>query len=310
MLLSTAACELTEVITPAGEDIVVVEAVLRSDQASQRFLLHRTLNGGTMEGVPGARVSVITPDGGEVLFAEDASLTCLQWEEPDTAVEARIEVEATCYTSPEEAGHWVVVGATYELRIQTADGRQLRGRTEVPGAFSWRAPAALREPITGDPACTLPPDMVVPLVWSSSPGAWVYLAEMKILGLKAALAERGIPNAPDSLRLTGVSISEADTLLAIPTQLGVFQRGQLDQALLRELQRGFPQGVQAQVVVAALDRNLVNALRGGAFNPSGNIRISSVVGDGIGVFGSLVPLSFSLQVQDGDPGFRCTGGAG
>lgn len=39
--------------------------------------------------------------------------------------------------------------------------------------------------------------------------------------------------------------------------------------------------------IAAGDRNYVNWLRGGRFNPSGMIRVPSVHGDGTGVFGSV-----------------------
>jgi len=51
--------------------------------------------------------------------------------------------------------------------------------------------------------------------------------------------------------------------------------------------------------VAAADRNYVNAVRGGGFNPSGPVRVSSVVGDGIGTFGSLVPLRLFVVVGTG-----------
>ena len=37
----------------------------------------------------------------------------------------------------------------------------------------------------------------------------------------------------------------------------------------------------------------------GGFNPSGNVRISSVVGDGVGVFGSLVPRRLFMRVGTG-----------
>jgi hypothetical protein len=48
--------------------------------------------------------------------------------------------------------------------------------------------------------------------------------------------------------------------------------------------------------VAAADRNYINGVRGGSFNPSGPVRISSVVGDAVGVFGSLVPLHASIII--------------
>ncbi|HLM67787.1 MAG TPA: hypothetical protein VK358_09680, partial [Longimicrobium sp.] len=69
-----------------------------------------------------------------------------------------------------------------------------------------------------------------------------------------------------------------------------------NQDLLRALQGGLPDKTAATVVVAAADRNFVNGVRGGNFNPSGQVRISSIVGDGVGVFGSLTPLSFTIRV--------------
>ncbi len=49
------------------------------------------------------------------------------------------------------------------------------------------------------------------------------------------------------------------------------------------------------MTVAAADRNYINGVRGGSFNPSGQVRISSVTGDGVGVFGSLVPLQAAVE---------------
>ncbi len=303
--VAAAGCELTEVVTPPGEDILVIEAVLRADSRPQHFLLHRSLDGRVVGGAPGAAVSVITPEGAEVVFREDAAGACARWlEEGDSASDSDLEVQATCYTSPEEAGTWVVAGEEYQLRIETADGRRVRGRTRVPGAFAFRSPLPPRDSVEGVPYCTLAPGSVLRLVWSSSPGAWVYLASLDVFGLRAALAERGIDDIPEPVRLTGISISESDTTLILPTQFGVFERAELDQTLLRALQGGLPQGVRGEVVIAAFDRNLVNAVRGGAFNPSGNVRISSVVGDGVGVFGSLVPLSLTVAVAE-DGGSRC-----
>ena len=51
---------------------------------------------------------------------------------------------------------------------------------------------------------------------------------------------------------------------------------------------GLPTDVAAEFVVAAADRNYVNWVRGGHFNPSGIVQIPSLVGVGTGVFGSIV----------------------
>jgi hypothetical protein len=305
LVLGGAACELTEVITPASRELVVVEAVLRADGQTQRFLLHRSLDGRIIGGVEMARVAVLTPDGSEVVFLEDTPRACIPpGETLDSLITANFDIRATCYTSPDDGG-WVRPGEEYQLRIETADGRDLRGRTRVPGDFGFLSPALPSGSADEPPRCLLPPGTRFPLVWSASPGAWAYLATMDVFGLDAAVADLGLEPLPEPVRLRGIAISEADTTLVLPSQFGLFERGDLDQELLVLLQGGFPPDVDAEVVVAAYDRNLVNAVRGGAFNPSGNVRISSVVGDGVGVFGSLVPRSLQVSVRASGRGIPC-----
>jgi hypothetical protein len=67
----------------------------------------------------------------------------------------------------------------------------------------------------------------------------------------------------------------------------VFERFQYDSDLLLAIRDGFPDFTLVELVLAAADRNWVNSVRGGNFNPSGLVRISTVVGDGVGVFASL-----------------------
>lgn len=50
--------------------------------------------------------------------------------------------------------------------------------------------------------------------------------------------------------------------------------------------------------MAAGDRNYVNWVRGGNFNPSGQVRVPSIVGDGTGVFASLVSRERILVTRD------------
>lgn len=304
VLLASAGCELTEVVGAGGEDIVVVEAVLRTGVPVQKFLLHRTLDGNAVGGVPGASISVMTPEGEEIRFVEDELQACLLYDTRRFIGPDSFAIRASCYRSPDTARSWVLPGGEYELRIETVDGERLRGRTQVPGAFGFRSPAPPREPGQA-PVCTIPPNTPFTLVWSSSTDAWVYLIDIEIFGLSAALDSLDVP-IPDPLSLTGISISETDTTLVLPAEAGLFERAEYPQELLRALQQGFPEGVQARIIVSALDRNFVNAVRGGSFNPSGNVRISSVVGDGVGVFGSLVPRKLFIEVRRDDAaGSRC-----
>lgn len=295
--LLLAACELTEVTTEPGADIVVVEAIIRAGSPRQSILLHRSLQGNEARPEPGARVTVTRGDGEEHTFSEGPLAICAEGSETSQA-EGEVRVRATCYTTVLPSTFSITPGETYELRVVTTDGREMQGRTTLPGDFAFNH-APLDVPGVD---CTLEPLTNLPITWSVSRGAWSYLAAMQIIRLREALAGSGI-DAPDRLELTGLAISQNDTTLVIPSEVGVFELGSVDQEILKVLQIGFPAGVTVDLTVAAIDRNYANAVRGGSFNPSGPTRISSIVGDGVGVFGSIVPRSIQIQVGSGGP--RC-----
>jgi len=123
-------------------------------------------------------------------------------------------------------------------------------------------------------------------VWTQSEGAWSYVADLNISGLSQTLKGHGF-HVPDPMLIRGLSVSQSDTTLLLPTEFGVFERLQYDNDLLLAIRDGFPDFTLVELVLAAADRNWVNSVRGGNFNPSGLVRISTVVGDGVGVFGSL-----------------------
>lgn len=292
LLLASGGCELAEVTSAPGEDVLVVEAVLRTDRERQEVLLHRSIEGQVVRGVPDARVTVTAPDGREIEFRQETLAACAA----SRGSFGEVEVEASCYASPDGALQ-VVPGAAYDLRVATPDGRRLRGRTTVPGRFAFRSPPL--DPGAGERAvCRLSPNTPLPLAWSRAAGARSYIANLEIFGLASAFRGTTI-NAPDPLELTGLAVSEADTTLVLPTDFGIFERADLDRDLLLALRDGFPAGVSVFLTLAAADRNYVNAVRGGAFNPSGAVRISSVSGDGVGVFGSLNPIELLVRVQPG-----------
>ena len=289
-------CTLTDVTIPASEEVVAVEAVLRTDENVQSVLLHRSLDGRDVRGVPGARVTVTGQDGRTVSFAEAGS-EC--YTTPAGYFNERPgSVAATCYRSAAGEGAWVRPGGVYRLRVETPDGRVIQGRTRVPGAFSLASlPFAAREQERAIRRCAITPGRVLPVSWTRSDSAWSYIAPIRIYSLREALARTGVEaNIPDPLELVGLAISEEDTSITLPTEFGVFDRFDTDNAALTALQSGFPDGVSVQLVVAAADRNYVNGVRGGSFNPSGPVRVSSVTGDGVGVFGSLVPLFVHIRV--------------
>jgi hypothetical protein len=293
-------CTIADVTVPPSEDRLVVEAVLRTDFARQSILLHRPVRDQASGEEPGAEVVVTGPNGLRVVFQESPE-ACFRTEpSPDFAV------RGTCYFSPAEAGRWVVPSATYDLLVRTTRGEEARARTSVPGAFHVKGIPTSAQTDRSDPACSLPPNTPLPVSWSASAGAWGYLSPLTIYGLSGTLPPSY--NAPDPMELLGVSVSAADTTLVLPGEFGVFERFDYNQDLMRALQTGLPDGTAARVVIAAADRNYVNGIRGGNFNPSGQVRISSIVGDAVGVFASLVPLAFAVDVGT-SPGSlpRCIG---
>jgi hypothetical protein len=152
------------------------------------------------------------------------------------------------------------------------------------------------------------PDRRLGVRWSSADSAWAYLAEALIAGLPLALAGEGI-QADDPMYLLGLALSRTDTTVVFPSEFGVFDRLDLDQALAVRLQQGLPAGATAEVAITAVDRNYVNWVRGGSFNPSGSVRVSSLVGEGSGVFGAAVTSRFTLiSSSNASDGPLCSSG--
>jgi len=300
--LLAAGCDLAEVATEPGEDVVVVEAVLRTDQPRPSILLHRALQGRFAGGVPGAAVTVTGDDGVRHAFAQGAG-ECYTIDSAYMQADS-IDVDGTCYTSPLGDGAWVRPGGVYDLRVETPDGRVILGRTQVPADF---AVPSLPAPRQGVRSCSLAPGTRFDLLWRRSENAASYVAEISIHGLNGRLGSIG---SPEPLELRGLAVSDADTTIVLPTEFGVFERFNYDTDLLTAISGGFPEGTAMELVLAAADRNWVNSVRGGNFNPSGLIRISTVVGDGVGVFGSLVVKHGSITVSAGSRIPRCGVAAG
>jgi hypothetical protein len=286
-LSAIAACELQEIVTAQPEDVLVAEVVLRTGSARQTALLQRTTAPPGEPPAPGATVTVSDEQGRVMRFEPAALQLCLQHVDAITRGVA-------CYVDAFDARFDIEPGHTYTLRIETADGRVLTGRTTTPAPFHVVEPALA--------ACRAGADTTLTLRWRASPGAWAYIVEARFGGLRAALAERGIAIDAEPVVLSGVSVSAADTSMAFPGGLGVFSR--FDEALapaLVALQQGLPAGVNTTIVVAAADRNYVNWVRGGNFNPSGPVRVGSIQGAGAGVFGSLTQAFLRIDSRSGSP---------
>jgi len=288
--LALTGCEIADVTTVDGEDVVVVEGVLQAGALTQRLILHRSVQRGSPRPPPPAEVSIVS-DGGTLPLRERAPEECADFEE------GREPPPIACYVGDSTVAPFVVPGGEYELRIRYEGEREMSGRTVVPGSFALRLPGG--DVFPGETGrCVLPAGRELTLRWTRAGGAWSYLGQLEILGLREALPELS-DDLPDVLRLTGLAISEEDTTMTLPRDFGLFQRGQISTAVLLALRDGLPPGASARLTLAALDRNYVNGIRGGAFNPSGTVRVPSVSGDGTGVFGSMVPLRLEILSDGG-----------
>ncbi len=301
-LAPLAGCELQQVTVTEPESVAVAEVYLRVDEGRPdgRVLLHRTFGADPLP-PPDARVTLRAMDSGVAARFRPADPSdCLDGPLPQG-------FRPACQVLDGQEARLIHPGARLELTVEWAEGGILRGSTVVPGDFRLLTPAGLGGDGVGG-SCVLPPGRPLLLSWSVSRGVWAYVPEVELRGLREALAPRGIEVRNDPLTLLGLSVSEADTTIVLPGGFGVFNRFAGDREVLVALQAGLPPGpVQGMVVVSAVDRNTTNWNRGGNFNPSGEIRVPSLFGDGTGVVGAVVNRGFTFRVGE-DPGGEPTCG--
>lgn len=280
MLLLCSACELREITTTESVATVIAEVYLRTDQPLQTAWLHRTRQEGPAT-VADADIQVGNAAGQVMRYESAPDTACIDIQPPAPL--------GSCYRSSATQRFDIRPGERYTLSIRLPDGGELTGVTVVPGDFQLTQPTAA--------ICALAPATRFEVRWTTSPGAWVYAAETYLRGLRQFLEEQGIIIEEDPLRLFGLAVSNTDTVISFPNEFGLFDRfdSDLTEALVA-IQGGLPNGIVADVVVAATDRNYVNWERGGNFNPSGPVRIASIRGNGTGVFGSLVAKTFQVRV--------------
>jgi hypothetical protein len=279
------ACELREITLAMPSDVLVAEIILREGSAIQTAYLHRTRTPESASRVLDADIAVTdVATGAEIRFEAGPDSLCVELSGgvPGPGI-------GTCYIA---RGTRTMVrgGARYLLEIRLGDGRRLTGATTVPHEFEITQPAA---------PCRLAPQESLQLVWTQSAGAWVYIVETRMDRLIEALKATGV-DVPrqGSFDLLGLSIGAADTTMTFPGQVGLFSR--VDESLhpiLVAIRDGLPPGVTAEIAIAAADRNYVNWVRGGSFNPSGSVRVPSLSGSGTGVFGSLVIRRTTLHTD-------------
>jgi hypothetical protein len=286
--VSSSGCELDEVTVAEPEDVPVVEGyVMIGDGPDQvSVFLHWTLGTKPATDLFDAEVVLLQEEESPLLLSLSGVTDCVL---PGPEREA----EGACFTLGSDAEGLFAPGDSVDLEILLEGEQVLSGTTVIPENIDFIQPAVAGR-------CLLPPGRQLTFVWNRSPGVWAYAAEAEIKGLVQGLALEGIPVETDSVALLGLAVSESDTTIVFPAEFGIFERIDLEQDLAVALQRGLPAGARADVVIAAVDQNYVNWVRGGNFNPSGPVRVSSIRGPGVGVFGSAVRRA--MVVVGGHPG--------
>jgi hypothetical protein len=283
-------CELEEVTIVEVEPVVVAEVYADAgpDGTNQvSAFLHRTVGIDTT-GLPNledSRITVRSETGVSFPLASAALDDCVKSFPPATG-EA-----GACFLSDDVYAAEIRPGEVLELDVELPGGGLLQGAARIPAPFA----------LPGfDSPCRLPPNTLLPVRWTRSEGAWAYVNETSILGLPDALQSEGIVVVEDPLYLLGLSISDVDTTIVFPSEFGLFNRFDLDQDVAVRLQRGLPRDAIAEITITAVEGNYVNWARGGNFNPSGQVRVPSLRGDGTGVFGATFNQNF-IVVSEEDP---------
>ena len=282
-----AACDLEEITIVEIVDVVIAEIYvnLAEDPTENeiRAYLHHTV------GAPGSGVDELT-DALIVVGRSDGLTLDLAVNELDACLDSLPTVgSGVCFLANPAQTPNLRPGDLLEVEVTLADGGTLLGAARVPSSFQI-------EGISTN--CRLDPNTLLPVHWSRSEGAWAYFNETSILGLPDALEPEGIAVEEDPLKLLGLSISEQDTTIVFPSEFGVFDRFDLAQDLATRLQDGLPTSTTAEVSITAVEGNFVNWVRGGNFNPSGQVRVPSLRGDGTGVFAATVSRRFVVVSSD------------
>jgi hypothetical protein len=252
------ACELEKIAIPAPPKVLALHGVLSATAPSQVVLLERTLNGTISPSAP--PFDIESPLGSDEGIAEGKAHMTLT--APDGKVVQATEDAAANFGGLgtgvyrfELSGSSLVRGAVYRLRVTTAAGEIMTAETSLPGG------AAVDFAQSGTFDRSKDTMMVS---WSAVAGARSYLVR-----IESPFGPRSFFTDSTHVRLTG-DLRNVD-LDAIP----------------RVFIPGFPQAI----TVSAVDANYYDWFRTHNDPLTGQGVISRVTG-GLGVFGSLVRLTF------------------
>lgn len=277
-------CELEErsVVRPDPMLVAEVQVILEGDEPTWALAyLHATQGGEAKLAIPEAEVEIRGPDGETTRLRATSEIRCLD------GSGVFLEAEGSCFMArgeelPEMGPHDRV-----EARIRLPGGEALHGTTVIPADFRLLVPEAGETRV-------LPPDSTLRMEWTQSEGAWGYVVDSRMTLPETLAHGRDLPR---EVNLVGVARSQSDTSFVFPAEAGVFQRAGDMGAVLREVADGLPHGTDVAVAVGAMDANMANWLRGTDFHPSGQTRVPSLVGDGIGVFGAVTQQHATLEVR-------------
>ena len=300
LALCASACEIQQVVVAEPEPFVVAEAFLTaapdSEHAREPVLvaLHASAGGETLIDAT-ATITLSGADRTVGLRRVDA-LRCLAF---GHSIDPRqFPGGLACYSLPASADDGtadfpIVSGELYRISIELPDGSRLDGATRVPDAVAFGNESEF---------CYLPEWTQAQLEWSRAEGTAAYILDLSAIGLGDALAREGIVvDVSDPFLLRGLAIGDSDTTVVLPAEFGLFDRFSLDSELSLALQRGVPEGVYVEIVLAAVDANFVDWVRGGDFNPSGLVRTPSLFGDGgTGVIASASTDMLRISTHDED----------
>ena len=252
-------CEIGKVTVPASAPGVVVHAVLNAGATSQVVLLEQTLSGvatvpdtnfdgadpiASAGGLPisGATVEIVDSTGRAVRGVEDQ------------VTSNGVQHGTGVYRVP-IAGSTLVLGARYQLRIRTPDGKAVTAFTRVPRA-DVRSTGALTRTMNRD-------HDALDMQWTAAASTRTYAVRVET------------PFGPfflftDSTRLR--------------------LSGDLRNLFADDLQHVFIPGFRQDVLVAAVDSNFYDYYRTNNDPFTGSGIISRIDG-GIGLFGSLVTMT-------------------
>lgn len=301
----------------APEDLVVagvwtVVTIDPADPARAELLatgwLDWSRTGRATNEVPGASLRIAGESGASVELAEQPSQeSCFKL---DPLPAGRYPpVFGTCYLATASPSPFAP-GEELSLTIRSPEGGTATGVSRLPEAFAPSGGLSSQ-----DGRCLTEPDQNHRFSWSVAEGAWAYVGGALVEGLDPALWPGDESRyAGEALHLTGLPVRRDSTEMVFPREFAALTGGQpVAVELERVLQAGLPDGATAKVAVGAIDRNWYNWIRLPTFEAVfvnsafdiGEIRVPSIFGDGVGVFGTSVRWKAEVESRArtgaGDP---------